>query len=107
MSHALAIFPQQGAARSSTIMIGTGGAQADDRGSEDQTKGRWKSTVASRWKPAALSKGIRLIKMEVGIRNTDGQSLYRSAGYKERRPLRRLQAVTDQPVFRKSDRRKS
>lgn len=36
---------------------------------------------------AALSKGIRLIKMEVGIRNTDGQSLYRWAGYKERGPF--------------------
>ncbi|APO75067.1 GCN5-related N-acetyltransferase protein [Rhizobium etli 8C-3] len=36
---------------------------------------------------AAMSKGIRLIQMEVGIRNTDGQKLYRSAGYRERGPF--------------------
>lgn len=36
---------------------------------------------------AARSKGIHRIQMEVGIRNTDGQALYRQAGYRERRPF--------------------
>ena len=33
---------------------------------------------------AAPNKGIHVIRMEVGIRNIDGQALYRRAGYKER-----------------------
>jgi putative acetyltransferase len=36
---------------------------------------------------AALAKGIHLIRMEVGVRNTDGQALYRRAGYRERGPF--------------------
>lgn len=36
---------------------------------------------------AASSNGIHLILMEVGTRNTDGQNLYRSAGYRERGPF--------------------
>lgn len=35
----------------------------------------------------ALRLGIRLIRMEVGIRNTDGQALYRRAGFTERGPF--------------------
>jgi putative acetyltransferase len=36
---------------------------------------------------AAAMKGIRLIQMEVGIRNTDGQALYRRSGFVERGPF--------------------
>ncbi|MBN8949291.1 MULTISPECIES: GNAT family N-acetyltransferase [unclassified Rhizobium] len=35
----------------------------------------------------ARSNGIHLIRMEVGIRNTEGQALYRKAGYGERAPF--------------------
>lgn len=38
---------------------------------------------------AAVADGIRRIRMEVGIRNTDGQALYRRAGYAERGPFGR------------------
>lgn len=41
---------------------------------------------------AAPQLGIRLIRMEVGIRNTDGQALYRRAGYRERGPFGTYQA---------------
>ncbi len=33
---------------------------------------------------AALRKQINRVMMEVGIRNTDGQALYRGAGFRER-----------------------
>lgn len=36
---------------------------------------------------AAVARGIRIIHMEVGIRNRDGQSLYRREGYTERGPF--------------------
>jgi putative acetyltransferase len=36
---------------------------------------------------AAVARDIRIIRMEVGIRNTDGQALYRRAGYAERGPF--------------------
>lgn len=36
---------------------------------------------------AAVAHGIRRIRMEVGIRNADGQALYRRAGYTERGPF--------------------
>ena len=36
---------------------------------------------------AAIDKGIHLILMEVGIRNTDGQNLYRRAGFRQRGPF--------------------
>jgi len=36
---------------------------------------------------AAIARGIRCIRMEVGIRNTDGQALYRRQGYSERGPF--------------------
>ncbi|MGG6897473.1 MULTISPECIES: GNAT family N-acetyltransferase [Rhizobium] len=35
----------------------------------------------------ARANGIHLIRMEVGIRNTDGQALHRKAGYKESAPF--------------------
>lgn len=35
----------------------------------------------------AARLGIHLIQMEVGIRNADGQALYRRAGYQERGPF--------------------
>jgi putative acetyltransferase len=35
----------------------------------------------------AVAKGMDRIRMEVGIRNTDGQALYRRAGYEERGPF--------------------
>ena len=36
---------------------------------------------------AALNKRIHTIRLEAGIRNTDGHALYRQAGYKERGPF--------------------
>jgi putative acetyltransferase len=36
---------------------------------------------------AAPRKGINRVLMEVGIRNTDGQALYRRAGFRERGPF--------------------
>jgi putative acetyltransferase len=36
---------------------------------------------------AAATGGIHLIRMEVGVRNTDGQALYRRMGYRERGPF--------------------
>jgi putative acetyltransferase len=36
---------------------------------------------------SARSKGVQRILMEVGTRNTGGQSLYRNAGYTERGPF--------------------
>jgi putative acetyltransferase len=36
---------------------------------------------------AAIAMGIHRILMEVGVRNTDGQALYRRAGYTERGPF--------------------
>lgn len=36
---------------------------------------------------AASARGIDTIRMEVGIRNTDGHALYRRAGYLERGPF--------------------
>lgn len=36
---------------------------------------------------AARANGLRTIQMEVGLRNTDGQTLYRRAGYQPRGPF--------------------
>ena len=36
---------------------------------------------------AARQRGFTAIRMEVGIRNTEGQALYRRAGYRERGPF--------------------
>ncbi|MBS7812418.1 GNAT family N-acetyltransferase [Roseococcus pinisoli] len=36
---------------------------------------------------AARASGIRALRLEVGIRNTEGQALYRRAGYGERGPF--------------------
>lgn len=36
---------------------------------------------------AARAAGIRTLRMEVSIRNTDGQALYRRAGYRDRGPF--------------------
>ena len=33
---------------------------------------------------AALARGIEIVRMEVGVRNIEGQALYRRAGYVER-----------------------
>jgi putative acetyltransferase len=33
---------------------------------------------------AAIAKGLRAVRMEVGIRNTEAQAMYRRAGYGER-----------------------
>lgn len=41
---------------------------------------------------AALRKQINRVMMEVGIRNTDGQALYRGAGFRER-GLARLPSI--------------
>lgn len=51
---------------------------------------------------AAVTRKIRLIQMEVGIRNTDGQSLYRRAGYRERGPFGSYEASPISLFFEKS-----
>lgn len=50
---------------------------------------------------AAVAQGIRRIRMEVGIRNTDGQALYRRAGYAERGPFGRYAASPISLFFEK------
>ena len=50
---------------------------------------------------AARAKGIHLIQMEVGVRNTDGQALYRRAGYQERGPFGNYQASPISLFFEK------
>lgn len=51
---------------------------------------------------AATIAGIRWIRMEVGIRNTDGQALYRRAGYTERGPFGGYRASQVSLFFEKS-----
>jgi putative acetyltransferase len=51
---------------------------------------------------AAVARDIRLIQMEVGTRNTDGQSLYRKAGYRERGPFGSYKASPISLFFEKA-----
>ncbi len=51
---------------------------------------------------AALSLGVSSIQMEVGVRNIEGQALYRKAGYVERGPFGRYNASPLSFFFEKS-----
>lgn len=50
----------------------------------------------------AVARKIRLIQMEVGTRNTDGQSLYRKAGYRECGPFGSYKASPISLFFEKA-----
>jgi putative acetyltransferase len=49
----------------------------------------------------ALSQGMAVIRMESGIRNTDGEALYRRAGYREHGPFGAYQASPVSRFFEK------